>query len=133
MIIMIANFPIMRVHKEGLSYLKVGALFILFEKSEIKSDHHFLALISWQEGWLTMTMRCLRHEKVEIGPRGGSLSVQRNNLLVIRRVRSGESLERVTPHKLKVILRTEKHENHIIYSPPFYRSSPDLVFMVPVL
>ena len=105
MIIMIANFHIMRVHKEGLSYLKCEEIFILFEKSEIKSDHHFLALISWQEGWLTM--RCLRHERVEIGPRGGSLSVQRNNLLVIRRVRSGESLERVTPHKLKVILRTE--------------------------
>ena len=121
MIIMIANFHIMRVHKEGLSYLK----------SEIKSEHHFLALISWQEGWLTM--RCLRHERVEIGPRGGSLSVQRNNLLVIRRVRSGESLERVTPHKLKVILRTEKHENYNIYSPPSYSSSPDLVFMVPVL
>ena len=131
MIIMIANFHIMRVHKEGLSYLKFKAIFILFEKSEIKSDHHFLALISWQEGWLTM--RCLRHERVEIGPRGGSLSVQRNNLLVIRRVRSGESLERVTPHKLKVILRTEKHENYNIYSPASYRSSPDLVFMVPVL
>ena len=107
MIIMIANFHIMRVHKEGLSYLKFEDIFILFQESDIKSEHHFLALISWQEGGLTM--RGLHHERVEIGPRGGSLSV------LIRRVRSGERWE-LAAYKLNVFMRTGKHDNYNIYS-----------------